>query len=448
MGGGGGAGSNNDSSTGFASSGSAGGGIVFLRAGGLSGSGTIRADGADVPFTPANDGSGGGGAGGTIVVHAVRSSGVSLTLSATGGDGGSNTGSPSGSNTAHGPGGGGGGGFIASSVTASTNVSGGAAGTTTNGGAFGASYGATNGSSGSTATVSATDVNGQSSGGQCTPTVVKAFAADPIGLGATSRLTITLTNPNPTLAMTAVGFTDTYPAAIRNAATPALANTCTGGTAAGAANGASTSYASGGIPANASCTHAITVTASTVGTHTNTIAVGGVLATVGGATNVASTAAATDTLTVSPGLSATKSSTLVSDPLNASAQPKSIPGSRVRFDIVVNNPGSIAIDAGTIAITDAVPAGAKLVVHFNGTTSGPVSFVDGSPASGTSYTFTALGSTTDGVEFSNNGGSTWTYVPTPDASGADAAVTHLRVTLGGAHAAGAQFTVSFLAVVK
>ena len=42
---------------------------------------------------------------------------------------------------------------------------------------------------------------------------------------------------------------------------------------------------------------------------------------------------------------------------------------------------------------------------------------------------------TDDLEFSNDGGATWGYVPVPDVSGFDPAVTHVRVVPKGAFAA-------------
>ena len=65
LGGGGGAGSDNNAV--LSSAGGAGGGIVLVRAGSLSGTGTITADGAPGNIS-GQDGSGGGGAGGSIVV--------------------------------------------------------------------------------------------------------------------------------------------------------------------------------------------------------------------------------------------------------------------------------------------------------------------------------------------------------------------------------------------
>jgi len=134
-GGGGGAGARNNSS-GIASSGAAGGGIVLIRAGRLTGTGTITANGAAAFNTTANDGGGGGGAGGSIVILAHGGGLGGLTLQATGGRGGNawSTQAPGATypGERHGPGGGGGGGYIALNGTAaSTSVTGGASGITT-----------------------------------------------------------------------------------------------------------------------------------------------------------------------------------------------------------------------------------------------------------------------------------------------------------------------------
>ncbi len=146
LGGGGGAGSTNDGSgnaanNGFASSGAAGGGIVLLRAGTVTGTGSILANGANASTTVTTDGSGGGGAGGSILITASSTS--NLTLSTIGGNGGSNN---PGTGGAHGPGGGGGGGVIytTSGVTATTSATAGTNGTTIDNGAtvtFGAAPG-------------------------------------------------------------------------------------------------------------------------------------------------------------------------------------------------------------------------------------------------------------------------------------------------------------------
>jgi hypothetical protein len=109
MGGGGGAGDQNDGS---GTAGGNGGGIIYLSiTGTLSGSGSITANGATATNATGIDACGGGGGGGAIKLNVLGSiSGISL--SATGGNGGSQIRSII-TDEAEGPGGGGSGGYIA-----------------------------------------------------------------------------------------------------------------------------------------------------------------------------------------------------------------------------------------------------------------------------------------------------------------------------------------------
>ena len=118
MGGGGGAGSTNNATGtpagGVASGGATGGGMVIINATTIIGAGTVNASGALPNNTVQIDGSGGGGAGGSILIYA-NSGQAGVTAIANGGDGSSNF--PAGmSATQHGPGGGGGGGVIFSNA--------------------------------------------------------------------------------------------------------------------------------------------------------------------------------------------------------------------------------------------------------------------------------------------------------------------------------------------
>jgi len=142
MGGGGGAGHANDNEGG--AGGNGGGIIYFMVYGGISGTGTVRADGnaggnaeggtptLGNPVT-GNDGAGGGGGGGSIVLNAVSNI-VNISAYADGGKGGDQVKKRVITSTnveAEGPGGGGGGGYIAISTGAiSRTTNGGVNGTT------------------------------------------------------------------------------------------------------------------------------------------------------------------------------------------------------------------------------------------------------------------------------------------------------------------------------
>jgi uncharacterized repeat protein (TIGR01451 family) len=137
-----------------------------------------------------------------------------------------------------------------------------------------------------------------------------------------------------------------------------------------------------------------------------------------------------------PDLTLTKSSAVLSDPLNGTTNPKRLPGSDVRYTIQVTNQGPGPADADSMIVTEPLPASTKLFVGNYDGASGPVKFTDGTPASGLSYIFTSLGSSTDNIEFSNNNRASYAYTPTPDDDSLDANVTHFRVkpqgTMGGA----------------
>lgn len=80
-------------------------------------------------------------------------------------------------------------------------------------------------------------------------------------------------------------------------------------------------------------------------------------------------------------------------------------------------------------------------------------FANGTPGSGLSYTFTALGSLADDLDFSNDSGATWTYVPVPGADGCDPLVTNWRINPKGSFVGSATppspgFSVDFRVCVK
>jgi hypothetical protein len=190
----------------------------------------------------------------------------------------------------------------------------------------------------------------------------------------------------------------------------------------------------GVIPANGSCTITVNVTAAVAGIYLNTIPVGE-LTVNGGRSNAV---AANATLNVGlPSFTVAKTVALVSDPLNGTTLPKAIPGAVVGYSIQVTNTGLGSADNNTTVVVDAVPANTALYVgNLGGPGSGPVLFVNGSTASGLTYTFTSLASGADDIAFSNTGCSPFTlYTPVPDVNGFDAAVTCIRVNPKGVFAA-------------
>ncbi len=171
--------------------------------------------------------------------------------------------------------------------------------------------------------------------------------------------------------------------------------------------------------------------------------------------NAANDTASVDILPLgSPNITVVKALTTLEDPVNGTAGPKAIPGATIRYMIVMTNTGSGQADANSVVVTDSIPANMTLrVVDYDASTAGPVEFVDGTPASGLTYTFIALDDPTDDVAFSDDGGATFDYEPSADANGLDAAVTNIRINpkgdLGGSVGGGdPSMQISFKVVVQ
>lgn len=126
-----------------------------------------------------------------------------------------------------------------------------------------------------------------------------------------------------------------------------------------------------------------------------------------------------------PELLVTKSLQTLSDPVNGSTNPFSIPGAIVEYTINVANNGPGTVDADTLLITDVVPPDTELFVDTSG--GDPIVFVDGATPSGLTYSYAGS------VSFSNQagGGPPFNYVPVAGAAGFDPAVTGFQISFSG-----------------
>jgi uncharacterized repeat protein (TIGR01451 family) len=131
----------------------------------------------------------------------------------------------------------------------------------------------------------------------------------------------------------------------------------------------------------------------------------------------------TNTRIATANLVVTKTSTVISDPVNGTNDPKLIPGAVVQYAITVTNAGNQTVSASTIVIADVLPAG----FTYDGAT--PVTFTNGSTASGLN-TFNAATM----VSFSSQpgGGAPFSYTPT---AGYDPNVRGVRIAPTGTMAA-------------
>jgi uncharacterized repeat protein (TIGR01451 family) len=118
------------------------------------------------------------------------------------------------------------------------------------------------------------------------PAVAKSFGAPSIALNATTSLDLALTNPNVTVALTGVSFTDTLPAGLT--APNGTTATCGGSLAITGSN--TLTFTGGALAAGASCTISVTVTGIAAGPHNNTtspVTASGPVSLAGAASNTA-----------------------------------------------------------------------------------------------------------------------------------------------------------------
>jgi uncharacterized repeat protein (TIGR01451 family) len=395
LGGGGGAGSRNGSS-GIASSGGAGGGIVLIRAGELSGTGTIGASGADAFNDTHGDAGGGGGAGGSIVVLSRRGGFSGAMLIARGGRGGDagRTQPPNGfPGERHGPGGGGGGGFIATNgaAVAVASVTGGASGiTTTANDVFGAQPGA---AGTFVSTASFDEVAGITTACAAGPqriAVSKSFTPVTVVQNERSVLTITLANPNPAQAISGIELTDVYPFGLANHAQPDPVNTC-GGVLTALVGASSLRLSDGAVAAGGQCTVSVGVVSDIAGTYVNTLPAGAVTTANAGRTE------------------APASATLAVDVLSQKSDPTR-PNVFKRFDPGVTGIGG----ASTLTIT---------IVNGTVSTFTGLAFVDPYPAGLTNAPAPNVTNTCGGEVFASPGGSSVSLLGGALPSGSSCEVT-------------------------
>lgn len=208
------------------------------------------------------------------------------------------------------------------------------------------------------------------------PSITKSFSPQTIPVGGISRLTFVLLNPNSSNPLNNVSFTDTLPAGLVVASTPALSNSC-GGAATATPGSGSITLANGTLPGNVTCTVAVTVTGITAGVKENSVQVfAGALAGI----------TARDTLTVTalpPSIS--KAFAVPSIPINGTTS----------LTLTISNANAVALTG--VAFTDVLPAGLVVATPsaLNNTCggaattgSGSISLVNGTVAGTGSCTVT------------------------------------------------------------
>jgi serine protease len=103
------------------------------------------------------------------------------------------------------------------------------------------------------------------------PTISEAFSPASVGVTIASTLTITFSNSNA-FDLTQASLTDTLPTSLIVATSPAATTTCTGTGLSLTATTSIVTLTGANIPAKSSCTVILTVSSTTAGSYTNSIA--------------------------------------------------------------------------------------------------------------------------------------------------------------------------------
>jgi arabinogalactan endo-1,4-beta-galactosidase len=102
------------------------------------------------------------------------------------------------------------------------------------------------------------------------PTISKAYGSASVALNGTTSLTFNLSNPNASVSLGGIGFTDSLPSGQVVASPNGLTGSCGGGTIAALAGSNNVSLSSATLAASASCTFSVNVAGTASGTQTNT----------------------------------------------------------------------------------------------------------------------------------------------------------------------------------
>ena len=194
------------------------------------------------------------------------------------------------------------------------------------------------------------------------------FSPSTIAQGGISTLIYRLRN-DAAVGATSISLSDTLPADVTVADAPNAATTCAGGVLTAPAGGDTIAFADGAVAAGGACAISVDVTSAVAGSYSN------------------GPEAVTSSLGASTPVSATLTVTAADAPVFSKAfSPSTIdPGGISRLTFTIDN-GANLIDVGSLAFTDAFPAGLVVAGAPNGSTTCGGTFAPG--ASDVSLAFT------------------------------------------------------------
>jgi uncharacterized repeat protein (TIGR01451 family) len=192
------------------------------------------------------------------------------------------------------------------------------------------------------------------------PVIGKVFGKPAVPVNGSTSLTFTVSNPNSTVMLSGVAFSDSLPSGLVVKSPNGLSNSC-GGTATAVAGSVSVSLSGGSIPPLATCTLRVDVRGTSAGVKDNVS--GAVTSMEGGAGNIASA-----TLVVALPASISK----------VFGAPTLRLGKTTTLTFVLTNPNTATVLSG-VTFADALPSGLKVAspTGFSNTCGGTVAVASG-----------------------------------------------------------------------
>ncbi|WP_267396617.1 MULTISPECIES: spore coat protein U domain-containing protein [unclassified Sphingomonas] len=156
------------------------------------------------------------------------------------------------------------------------------------------------------------------------------------------------------------------------------------------------------------------------------------------------------TLTVTPVAAViTTSSATTWDPVNKAINPRDLPGSRRALSVTFRNPDIAPFDSPFVDVIVGTPGGTVIALDGDGTSqAAAITYADGSPASSLAVRYINPSDLGDDVDFSADGGASWSYVPVAGDLASQGAVTNVRIRARGTMAAGSSFLVRIPYLVR
>ncbi|HWQ33421.1 MAG TPA: MBG domain-containing protein [Blastocatellia bacterium] len=224
--------------------------------------------------------------------------------------------------------------------------------------------GTTAGVKNASTTIAATETgNGNTASASLTvvapPTISAAFGAASVSLNGSTTLSYTISNPNATVALSGVAFSNSLPAGLVVATPNGVSGSCSGTVTATAGTG-TISLSGGGIAAGSSCTISVNVTGTSAGTKSNTT--GAVTSTEGGTGAASNTA--TLTVLAPPTLGNYSAASLTAGG-NTTVTPDAAPTDLTSITAAAA-PGFTGLltvnpTTGVVRVTNALPAGSHTI---------------------------------------------------------------------------------------